>query len=112
MNTPKLLFTDKSLPFILEAMDKSINADGLIVETKTGEPILTPKGEMIKASEFGGFKKSYGFFKNDLHSLMEFTDHTRENDTRINIGTYRGKRERRKRKVLKLIKKAKKRNNK
>lgn len=72
---PKLLFTEKSLPLILEAFGKSINSDGLIIETATGEPILTPEGEELKAKEFGGLKKgSEIFLKEDLYSIMNLSE--------------------------------------
>ena len=72
--TPKLLFTPKSLPFILEAFGKSINEDGLIVDSN-GEPVLTPEGEVVEASKFGGLKKgSEIFIKEDLYSIMNLAD--------------------------------------
>lgn len=74
MNKPKLLFTEKALPLILEAFDKSISADGLIVDSN-GEPVLTPDGEVIEASRFGGLKKgSEIFIKDDLYSIMNLSE--------------------------------------
>ncbi len=73
-NTPKILFTEASLPFILEAFGKSIE-DGLIIENKTGETVLSPEGEEIEASKFGGLKKgSEIFIKDDLYSIMKLTE--------------------------------------
>jgi len=75
MNTPKLLFTEKAAPFILEAFGKEINADGLIIETATGEPVLTPEGEEVSFREFGGLKKgSEIFIKDDLYSIMNLAE--------------------------------------
>jgi hypothetical protein len=72
--TPKLLFNEKSLPLILEAFGKSIK-DGIIIETATGEPVLTPEGEEIEASKFGGLKKgSEIFLKDDLYSIMNLAE--------------------------------------
>src|SRR5215204_3069665 len=69
---PKLLFTEKTLPLILEAFGKSINEDGIIIETSNGEPVLTPEGEEIEARNFGGLKKgSEIFIKSDLYSIMK-----------------------------------------
>ncbi|MHB8261686.1 MAG: hypothetical protein ACYDEC_15600 [Bacteroidia bacterium] len=74
-NKPKLLFTDKAMPLILEAFGKSISEDGLIIESKTGEPVLTPEGEEIFAHEFGGLKKgSEIFIKGDLYSIMNLAE--------------------------------------
>ncbi len=72
---PKLLFTEKSLPLILEAFGKSINEDGIIIETATGEPVLTPEGEEIEAKKFGGLKRgSEIFIKDDLFAIMNLTE--------------------------------------
>lgn len=72
---PKILFTDKSLPFILEAFGKSINEKGIIFETATGEPVLTPDGEEIEASKFGGMKKGSDIFlKDDLYTIMNIAE--------------------------------------
>ncbi|HEX7413831.1 MAG TPA: hypothetical protein VF411_07270 [Bacteroidia bacterium] len=74
-NKPKLLFTKRSLPLILEAFGKSINEDGLIIDTKTGEPVFTPENEEIEATEFGGLKKgSEKFIKSDLYSIMNLAE--------------------------------------
>jgi len=73
--TPKLLFTDKALPLILEAFGKSINEYGLIIESSTGEIVLTPEGEEIEARNFGGLKKgSEIFIKDDLYSIMNLAE--------------------------------------
>lgn len=72
---PKLLFTERSLPFILKAFGKEINEDGLIIEIETKEPVLTPEGEEININEFGGLKKGSDIFlKNDLFSIMNLAD--------------------------------------
>lgn len=72
---PKLLFTDAALPLVLEAFGKSIDPNGIIVETSTGDPVLTPEGETIEASKFGGIKKgSEIFMKDDLFSIMKLTE--------------------------------------
>jgi len=72
---PTLSFTEKALPLILEAFGKSINKDGIIIETKTGEPVLTPDGEEIEAAHFGGMKKgSEIFLKDDLYSIMNLAE--------------------------------------
>ncbi|MBX7204291.1 MAG: hypothetical protein K1X81_02595 [Bacteroidia bacterium] len=72
---PRLLFTDKSLPFILEAFGKSINENGIIIESKTGEPVLTPEGEEIESKQLGGLKRgSEIFLKDDLYSIMNLSE--------------------------------------
>lgn len=74
-NTPKLLFTDNSLPLILEAFGKSIDENGLIVDSITGEPILTPDLQEIEASKFMALKKgSEIFIKDDLTSIIKLVE--------------------------------------
>ena len=73
-STPKMLFTPKSLPFILESFGKTINEDGLIIDDN-GEPVLTPEGELIHYSKFGGLKKgSEIFIKDDLYSIINLSE--------------------------------------
>lgn len=71
----RMLFTPEALPYILNAFGKSIDDNGLIIETATGEPVLTPEGEEIAASKFGGIKKgSEIFIKDDLYSIMNLAE--------------------------------------
>jgi hypothetical protein len=73
--TPKLLFSQQAIPLILEAFGKSINDDGLIIETATREPVLTPDGEEMKAADFGGIKRgSEIFIKDDLFSIINLAE--------------------------------------
>lgn len=73
--TPRLLFTDTALPYILKAFGKSINEDGLIVESSTGELVYTPEGQEIEAENFGGIKKgSEIFIKDDLYSIINLAE--------------------------------------
>lgn len=72
---PKLVFTEKAMPLILEAFGKSINDDGFIIETSTGEPVLTPEGEELSANDFCGLKNgSEVFIKDNLYSVMNLAD--------------------------------------
>ena len=73
MMKPKILFTESALPFILQMFGKEINKDGFIVESNSNELVLTTQGETIKANELGGITKR-GFYKNDLHSIMELVE--------------------------------------
>jgi hypothetical protein len=72
---PKLLFNSDSLPIILEAFEKEINADGIIIEKSSGEPVLTPEGDEIHFSKFGGLKKgSEIFLTDDLLAIMKLAE--------------------------------------
>ena len=75
MQQPKLTFTAKTQPFILEAFGKFINSEGVIIEMATGEPVLTPDGEEVYSDHFGGLKKgSEIFIKDDLFSIINFAE--------------------------------------
>ena len=74
-STAKLLFTQEALPYILEAFGKAIDDKGFIIEKATGEHVLTPEGEEILASEFGGIKRgSEIFIKDDLYSIINLAE--------------------------------------
>jgi hypothetical protein len=71
----RLLFTGNALPFILKAFGKSINEEGIIIDAATGEPILTPEGEVLTKDKFGGIKKgSEIFIKKDLLSVIKLAE--------------------------------------
>lgn len=71
----RILFTQKGLPYILEIFGKSINEDGIIIETSTLEPIATPEGEELEAKRFGALKKgSEKFIKDDLYSIIQLSE--------------------------------------
>lgn len=71
----KIIFTDKALPYLLEAFGKEINPDGIIIESSTKEPVLTPESEEIHYSNFGGIKKgSEIYIKDDLNSIMSLVE--------------------------------------
>lgn len=71
----RLLFTGNALQFILKAFDKTINEEGIIIDSKTGEPIFTPEGETLSKEKFGGIKKgSEIFIKKDLLSVIKLAE--------------------------------------
>ena len=78
----KLLFTESAMPLVLEAFGKSINEDGFIIESETGEFVFTTHGETIQSHELGGFSRD-GFFKNDLFSIMELVELQKEKEKSI-----------------------------
>lgn len=72
---PKLLFSEKALPLILEAFGKGIDENGLIIERSSGEVVLTPEGEELEAKRFGGLiKGSEIFIKDDLYSIINLAE--------------------------------------
>ena len=74
MNT--ILFDNSAKPFILDAFDKTINEEGVIVEK--GNPdqrVFSVDGEEIEEKNFAGIKKgSEIFIKSDIISLMRLCD--------------------------------------
>lgn len=74
MNKPNLIFTQKASGIILKAFGKYAQ-DGIIYDSETDEPVLTPDGEELKVSEFGAMKKgSEIFLKDDLYSIMQIAE--------------------------------------
>lgn len=64
MAKTKVLFTKKSLPFILEALGKEIDNKGFIIDSKTKKFVLDPDEEKVKASKLIAISKNDGFITN------------------------------------------------
>lgn len=74
-NSPKMLFNEQALPFILEIFGKTINDTGFISDMNTGEPIQTPEGDFLTKGKFGGIKKgSEIFLKDDLLTVIKLAE--------------------------------------
>lgn len=73
----RLTFTPGALPLILKAFGKKIDQEnGVIRDIETNEPIMTPEGEEITKSTFGGIKKgSTLFLKKDLLTAIKLVEH-------------------------------------
>lgn len=71
-----IVFDSSTREFILEALDKTVDKEGYIVERSNQEQrVLTTDGSPIRAKELAGIKKgSLRFFKSDLPSLLSFSD--------------------------------------
>jgi hypothetical protein len=48
MKKSKIIFTPRSLPFILEAIGNGIDKDGFIIDAKSSRFTLDPDGKKIK----------------------------------------------------------------
>ena len=72
----KITFDPKSKELILNAFNKTIDAEGYIVEKdKPSQRVLTPDGEEIRLEEWAGILKgSQLFIKNDIFSLVKYAD--------------------------------------
>ncbi len=61
---------------ILDLLGKSVDEDGYIIETKTGERVVSPTNEEITLTNFAGIRKgSEIFITNDLPALLEQAEH-------------------------------------
>lgn len=64
-------FDGTSKKFVLEALGKTVDEQGYIIETDSKKRVLTPDGEPLHVDDFGGVRKgSEIFFKNDLPSVL------------------------------------------
>lgn len=72
-------FDSSSKEFILSALDKSIDSEGYIIESSTGERVLAQDGEALLVDEWGGIRKgSEIFFRKDLPSVLDALQHATE----------------------------------
>lgn len=68
----RVSFDSTSKEYILNALGKSIDGDGFIIESKSKKRVLTPDGEPLHSEDFGGVRHgSEIFFKNDLPSVLD-----------------------------------------
>lgn len=57
MKKTKIIFTESAMPFILEAIGKSINDKGFLIDSKTKELTLDKHGKKIKANKIISISK-------------------------------------------------------
>ncbi len=57
MKKTKIIFNEGSLPFILEAIGKSINDKGFLIDSNTKELTLNKDGKKIKAKKIIAISK-------------------------------------------------------
>lgn len=63
----------KTKIFILDLFDKTINSENLIIENKTGQPVLDMNGQEISIDKLGIISNgSEIYVKDDIISLIEF----------------------------------------
>ena len=73
-NKTKIIFDKQGKDWILEVFNKSVDAEGFIVDNKTGARIMTPEGSEITEDQLAViFKGSEKFVPGDLTSLMKLT---------------------------------------
>jgi len=57
MKKTKIIFTERALPFVLEAIGKSINDKGFLIDSNTKELTLDKDGKKIKAKKIIAISK-------------------------------------------------------
>jgi hypothetical protein len=74
-----ITFDSSAKNFILQAFNKAVNDEGLIVEKNNpAQKVLSPDGQEISVKEFAGVKRgSEIFIKSDLLSLLKLCDASR-----------------------------------
>lgn len=71
--SPDLTFDESAIEYILEEFDKDVDDQGFIIEAESGERVLTPEGEEVPVSEFGGIAKgSEVFVEDNFASLINY----------------------------------------
>lgn len=70
-----ITFDDELTPDVLSAFGKSIDKEGLIVETASGIRVPAKDGGEIGIAEFGGIiKGSEVYLKSDIASLINYVE--------------------------------------
>ena len=70
--TTKIIFNEETAAFIIKAIGKTINENGIITELD-GSPVLSNRGEEINILELGGIANKK-FYKSDLSSIMDLVE--------------------------------------
>lgn len=70
----KLTFTRGAQPLVLEALGYK-DKNGLIVNSKTEEPVLDYEGNTVPTDRLGSISKNHNgdtvFMKDDIHSIID-----------------------------------------
>ncbi len=68
----KILFHSNVKEFILDAFDKSVRSDGVVIEKSSQQPVIAIDGQELSIEEFSGIKKgSEIYIKDDITSLIQ-----------------------------------------
>ena len=68
--------TDDAKLAILQLTGKSVDASGYIIESRSGERVISPAGEDVRLQNFAGIRKgSEIIITDDLPSLLEQADY-------------------------------------
>lgn len=77
-SVPELTFDEEATDFVLSMFDKEVDEEGYIVESETGDRVLTPEGTEIRAEDLGVIAKgSQEFVEDNFVSLLNYVDRQR-----------------------------------
>lgn len=64
-----------ALDAVLAEFDKTVDDDGFIVEEKTGDPVLTPRGEEVAVEDLAGLADGSEIYIDDnFVSILEYVE--------------------------------------
>lgn len=70
-----IVFDQNTIEIVLGIFGKSVDSDGYIIESNTGERVLTPMGDEVKKEDFAGFVPgSEIILTKDLPSLLQYAN--------------------------------------
>lgn len=76
MKTITFSNTQEAKEAVLKLFGKSVDAEGYIIEDKTGDRVVSPHNEEVQISGFAGIRPgSEIFITNDLPSLLEQSEY-------------------------------------
>lgn len=69
----EIIFDDSAVDYVLDAFEKEVDSDGYIVESDSGEKVLTPDGEEILADELAILAEgSDVFIEDNFASIVDY----------------------------------------
>lgn len=71
--TPEISASRDAMEDILAEFDKTVDEEGFIVESESGEPVLTPRGDEVTIEELAGIAEGSEIFIDDnFVSILEY----------------------------------------
>lgn len=75
MSNIRITFDRRFRSRVLSAFGKQIDTDGYVVDSKTGDHVLSREGEQISGNDFSGvIKGSWIYLKSDILSLIQYAE--------------------------------------
>ena len=74
----EITFTKSARPFVLNALGMATDDNGIIIDAKTREKVLTRNGEIVHIDEFCGICKGFGLVKEGFENIVALHDYIKE----------------------------------